>query len=72
MAEEVNTGGLKKFDYSIENERRLDEDEKEEIVKAYKLAYERKKKEKVRKILLIILIVFLIVSVGLIAKIYLF
>lgn len=63
MAEEVNTGGVMKFDYSKAEEGKLDEQDKHEIAAAYEAASERKRLEKRNK-WLIIIVVILIVLMG--------
>lgn len=67
MVEKVETGGLMRFDYSKrEDEKRMSENQKQEIAEGYERYYERKRREKRRKFFIIILIIIIILA-GLIA-----
>jgi len=66
MAEEVQTGGVMKFDYSNAEEGELDEQDKYEIAAAYEAAGERKKREKRNKwIIIIVVILIVLMGIGL-------
>jgi len=64
MAERVQTGGAKSFEYKG-NAPKLDDKEKQEIEQAYQKADERKAKEKRNKIIMIIVaILILLIIIG--------
>ena len=65
MAESVQTGGLKRFDYSEQKSSKLDDGRKKAIEDAYAAAEEREKKEKKNKwIFWIILALVLLLILG--------
>lgn len=51
MVEQVQTGGLMKFDYRNVRQGELDSERKDAILHGYAKAYERKRKEKRSKII---------------------
>ncbi len=69
MAEEVQTGGMKSFRRSGEQQPELDPERKEDIGAAYDAYYERKKEEKRRRRMLWILGIIIALLI-LIAGIY--
>ncbi len=62
MTEGVNTGGVKRFDYSKFKTGKLDEKKKKEIAEAYEQYGIRKKREKRNKIILWIVIGLVILA----------
>ncbi len=66
MAEEVLTGGLKRFIYDKHYDPKLSPKEKKEIEEAYKQASERKYRERRNKIIIFIFILLLVVGITII------
>ncbi len=68
MPEKVSTGGTKSFVYPKNHKSSLTENQKKEIEDAYNEFYERKRKEKKRKIaaLIIFILAVIAITVGLI------
>ncbi len=64
MAEEVLTGGLKRFSYDKHYDPKLNPEEKKEIEEAYKQASERRYREKRNKAIIFIFIFILLLAVG--------
>ena len=62
MAERIQTGGLKIFDYRKSEKKNLTEEQKREIQEAYSKYDERKKREKTRRFILILLAIILLVA----------
>lgn len=60
MAEDVSTGGIKKFHYESGQGSRLDEHRRKQIREAYERYEIRVEKEKKRKLLWILLVVVVI------------
>jgi hypothetical protein len=63
MVEEVNTGGLKKFEYSGKVGK-LDEERKNDIAKGYEEYGVRKANERKRNIALAIVVVLVLIGLG--------
>ncbi len=66
MSERVETGGLMSFDYSEAESSKMSDEQKRDIVEAYKKYYERRKRER-RKRFFIIVLIIVIISAGLLA-----
>lgn len=62
MAEEVSTGGLVKFRYEKGSQPKLSDERREEIKDAYQIYYERRLREKKKRLMfwIIGLLVFLV------------
>tara|TARA_Y100000310_G_scaffold336250_1_gene420286 strand:- start:270 stop:482 length:213 start_codon:yes stop_codon:yes gene_type:complete len=62
MAERVQTGGVKSFDYSKRKQRKLVDSEKSEIRQAYMRAGERKQRERRNRILMWVIIALILIG----------
>jgi len=64
MAERVNTGGLKSFNYQSKKQQKLDKERKKEIELGYQQYYERKAIERKNKIIVYAIGIILLIIVG--------
>jgi hypothetical protein len=66
MNEQINTGGLMRFDLKKSIDLKLNREEKDEIAEAYEQYYERRRKEKLKKKIIfwiIFLLILLIIAI---------
>ena len=64
MAEDVSTGGLKKFRYDHPEAPKLSNNEKSEIRRAYEKADKRRRKERLTKWIIWIITLLILFGIG--------